>query len=56
MARTSYYKDLAADYSRAVPVATDVAKEMIALAEKICIIKNIFSELISVKKYMKGME
>jgi len=36
MARTSYYKDLAADYSRAVPVAADVAKEMIALAENIC--------------------
>ena len=40
MTRTSYYKDLTADYSRAVPVAADVAAKMIADAEKICKMKE----------------
>ncbi|NEQ76857.1 MAG: hypothetical protein F6K23_29845 [Okeania sp. SIO2C9] len=38
--RTNYYKDLAVDYSRAVPAAADVATEMIALAEKIIAMKE----------------
>ncbi|NEN88324.1 MULTISPECIES: hypothetical protein [unclassified Okeania] len=38
--RTSYYKDLTADYSRAIPVAADVAEKMIADAEKIIAMKE----------------
>ncbi|MGK7919133.1 MAG: hypothetical protein AB4080_03880, partial [Trichodesmium sp.] len=38
--RTNYYKDLAVDYSRAVPVAADVATEMITLAEKFISMKE----------------